>query len=309
MKTRFGKVVVLMGGSSAERAVSLQSGEGVLKALLAQGIDAHPFDPAREPLSALAGYDRAFIALHGRLGEDGAMQGVLETLGIPYTGPGVLASALAMDKWRSKLVWQAAGLPVPDSRLLSAAMDAAAFAAVEAELGLPLFVKPAREGSSVGIVKVREAGGLQAAFAEAARHDTLVLAEKAMMGGEYTAAILGGHGNWQVLPLVKIEPATDFYDYEAKYLRDDTRYLCPAPLSAEQTAEIQAGALAAYQALGCSGWCRVDFLLDTAGRHYFLEANTSPGMTRHSLVPIAAQADGISYAELVMKILLLTEKE
>ncbi|MDR2678694.1 MAG: D-alanine--D-alanine ligase [Zoogloeaceae bacterium] len=309
MKTRFGKVAVLMGGNSSERAVSLKSGEGVLKALLAQGIDAHPFDPAKEALFALADYDRAFIALHGHFGEDGALQGVLEMLGIPYTGPGVMASALAMDKWRSKLVWQAAGLPVPDYRLLSADMDAAAFAAVEAELGLPLFVKPAREGSSVGVVKVREAGALQAAFAEAARHDTLVIAEKAVLGGEYTAAILGGRGDWQVLPFVKIEPATDFYDYEAKYLRDDTRYLCPAPLSAAQTEEIQAGALAAYRALGCSGWSRVDFLLDAAGRHYFLEANTAPGMTSHSLVPMAARASGISYEELVVKILLLTEKE
>ena len=302
MSANFGKVAVLMGGTSAEREVSLQSGEGVLRALRVQGVDAHPFDPASEPLSALQGYDRAFIALHGRHGEDGTIQGALEMLGIPYTGPGVMASALGMDKLRSKLVWQAAGLPVPEYAMLE---DDSDFDAVERALGLPLFVKPAREGSSVGVTKVTRPGALKSAYTVAARYDALVMAERGLMGGEYTVAILGD----AALPIVKIEPATDFYDYDAKYLRDDTRYLCPADLSPEKTAGIQEGALKAFRALGASGWSRVDFLMDESGRHYFLEINTSPGMTSHSLVPMAAKAAGMTYEALVLKILSLTEKQ
>ena len=211
----FGKVAVLFGGTSGEREVSLNSGSRVLAALQGQGIDAQSFDPASQPLTDLRGFDRAFIALHGRHGEDGTIQGALELMHIPYTGPGVMASALAMDKWRSKLVWQAAGLPVPAYRLLTADSD---FAAIERELGLPLFVKPAREGSSIGVSKVKQAGELASAWAEAARHDSLVIAEQAILGGEYTVGILGEN----TLPIVKIEPATEWYDYEAKYNRDDT---------------------------------------------------------------------------------------
>ncbi|MDR2690251.1 MAG: D-alanine--D-alanine ligase [Azoarcus sp.] len=293
---RFGKVVVLLGGQSAERKVSLNSGAGVLAALQRQGIDAQRFDPAHEPLDGLRAYDRAFIALHGGYGENGGIQGALELMGIPYTGPGIMTSAIGMDKLRTKFIWRAVGLPVPDDELLSGQSD---FAAVARRLGLPLFVKPAREGSSVGVVKVTRTDELEAAYHEAARHDPLVLAEAGIMGGEYTAALLGD----DVLPIVKIEPAADFYDYEAKYLRDDTRYLCPCPFPPEKEAEIRADAKKAFQVLGGQGWGRVDFLMDEAGRHYFLELNTAPGMTSHSLVPMAARAAGIGYDELVVRIL------
>jgi D-alanine-D-alanine ligase len=294
----FGKVAVLFGGTSAEREVSLNSGSRVLAALLGQGIDAHAFDPAVQPLDALKGYDRAFIALHGRHGEDGTIQGALEVMHIPYTGPGVLASALAMDKFRTKLMWQAAKLPIPEYVLLDADSD---FAAIEARLGLPLFVKPAREGSSIGITKVKAAGQLAAAYAEAARHDPLVIAEKGVMGGEYTIGILGD----AALPIIKIEPATEWYDYEAKYNRDDTRYLCPCELSADKQALISKQALEAFRILGGRGWGRVDFLMDEAGNHYFLEVNTAPGMTDHSLVPMAARVAGMEYPVLVRRVLEL----
>lgn len=296
MKHDFGRVAVLFGGTSAEREVSLKSGQGVLDALRSQGVDAHPFDPATDAIDTLKGFNRAFIALHGRHGEDGTIQGVLELLGIPYTGPGIMASALAMDKWRTKLLWQAADLPVPDFMMLQADSD---FDAVAARLGFPLFVKPAREGSSIGVTKVHVREELEAAYQAAAEHDALVIAEAAILGGEYTVGVIGD----TVLPIVKIEPATDFYDYEAKYLRDDTRYLCPCGLPPAQEAEIQHQALAAFQAIGARGWGRVDFLMDKDGRHYFLEINTAPGMTDHSLVPMAAKVAGMSYPELVLKVL------
>ena len=296
----FGKVAVLFGGKSAEREVSLKSGAAVLAALQRSGVDAHAFDPAVQNLQALRdeGYDRAFIALHGRFGEDGTVQGALELLGIPYTGSGVLASALGMDKWRTKLVWQAANLPIPAYALLDEQSD---WDAVARQLGLPLFVKPANEGSSVGISKVKAAGELQAAYHEAAKHDKLVIAESFIGGGEYTVAILGE----QVLPVIKIEPASEFYDYEAKYLRDDTRYLCPCGLDAAQEAEMQRLAKQAFALIGGQGWGRVDFLMDEAGKPYLLEVNTAPGMTDHSLVPMAARQAGISFEELVVKILEL----
>jgi len=296
----FGKVAVLFGGKSAEREVSLKSGAAVLAALQRSGVDAHAFDPAVQNLQALRdeGYDRAFIALHGRFGEDGTVQGALELLGIPYTGSGVLASALGMDKWRTKLVWQAANLPIPAYTLLDEQSD---WDAVARQLGLPLFVKPANEGSSVGISKVKAAGELQAAYHEAAKHDKLVIAESFIGGGEYTVAILGE----QVLPVIKIEPASEFYDYEAKYLRDDTRYLCPCGLDAAQEAEMQRLAKQAFALIGGQGWGRVDFLMDEAGKPYLLEVNTAPGMTDHSLVPMAARQAGISFEELVVKILEL----
>lgn len=294
----FGKVAVLFGGTSAERDVSLNSGSRVLAALQGQGIDAHAFDPAERALDELKDYDRAFIALHGRHGEDGTIQGALEVMRIPYTGSGVLASALGMDKFRTKLMWQAAGLKVPEFAVLNGASD---FAEIEEELGLPLFVKPAREGSSIGVTKVKARGGLRAAYEDAAKHDSLVIAERGIMGGEYTVAVVGD----EVLPIIKIEPATDFYDYEAKYLRDDTRYLCPCGLPEAQEKEIRRQALEAFRILGGRGWGRVDFLMDEEGNHYFLEVNTSPGMTDHSLVPMAARVAGMDYPALVRRVLEL----
>jgi D-alanine-D-alanine ligase len=296
--SNFGKVAVLFGGDSAEREVSLQSGARVLDALQRQGFDAHGFDPAERGLGEIAAFDRAFIALHGRHGEDGTIQGALELLGIPYTGSGVLASAIGMDKWRTKLLWRAAGLPTPDFALIDEASD---FAEIEARLGLPLFVKPACEGSSIGVVKVSEAGGLRAAWAEAARHGSPVLAERGIVAGEYTVAILGD----EALPIIRIVPATEFYDYEAKYLRDDTRYLCPCDLPEARERELRRQALDAFRMLGCRGWGRVDFLMDGEGNAYFLEVNTSPGMTGHSLVPTAARAMGLSYEQLVVRVLSL----
>ncbi len=296
--SRFGKVAVLFGGKSAEREVSLKSGAAVLAALRRSGVDAHAFDPAVQDLQALRdeSYDRAFIALHGRFGEDGTVQGALELLGIPYTGSGVLASALGMDKWRTKLVWQAANLPVPKYTLLDAHSD---WNAVVQQLGLPLFVKPANEGSSVGISKVKAVGELRSAYEAAAKHDKLVIAESFIGGGEYTVAILGE----QVLPVIKIEPASEFYDYEAKYFRDDTRYLCPCGLSAEKEAEMQRLAKQAFALIGGQGWGRVDFLMDEAGQPYLLEVNTAPGMTDHSLVPMAARQAGIGFEQLVIRVL------
>ena len=298
----FGKVAVLFGGTSAEREVSLNSGSRVLAALQGQGIDVHAFDPATQTLDDLKGYDRAFIALHGRHGEDGTIQGALEVMHIPYTGSGVLASALAMDKFRTKLMWQAAGLPVPEYALLNADSD---FAEIEEQLGLPLFVKPAREGSSIGVTKVKERGALKAAYEEAARHDSLVIAEKGVMGGEYTVGIVGD----EVLPIIKIEPATEWYDYEAKYNRDDTKYLCPCGLAEAKEMEIRKGALEAFRILGGRGWGRVDFLMDEAGNHYFLEVNTAPGMTDHSLVPMGARVAGMEYPALVRRVLELAAND
>lgn len=294
----FGKVAVLFGGKSGEREVSLKSGSAVLAALQRQGIDAHAFDPAERPLHDLESFDVAMINLHGRFGEDGAMQGALELLGIPYTGSGVMASAIGMDKWRTKLIWSAAGVSTPAFEVVTPESD---FAAIEQKLGLPLFVKPANEGSSIGISKVKQAGGLKAAYELAAKSDPLVIAEQFVGGGEYTVGILGD----QALPIVRIVPKNEFYDFEAKYLRDDTEYLCPCGLSAEKEAQIQQEALQAFNAIGCSGWGRVDFLMDDSGQHYFLEVNTSPGMTDHSLVPMAAKAAGISFDALVVRVLEL----
>jgi len=292
----FGKVAVLFGGKSGEREVSLKSGSAVLAALQRQGVNAEAFDPATRPLHDLENFDRAMISLHGRFGEDGAMQGALELLGIPYTGSGVMASAIGMDKWRTKMIWSAAGISTPRFELVKADSD---FAAIEQRLGLPLFVKPANEGSSIGISKVKQAGGLKAAYELAAKSDPLVIAEQFVGGGEYTVGILGD----KALPIVRIVPKNEFYDFEAKYLRDDTEYLCPCGLSAEKEARIQQEALQAFNTIGCRGWGRVDFLMDAEGNHYFLEINTSPGMTDHSLVPMAAKAAGISFDELVVRIL------
>ena len=302
MSNTFGKVAVLLGGKSGEREVSLKSGSAVLAALQAQGIDAEAFDPATRPLHDLEQFDAAFISLHGRFGEDGTMQGALELFGIPYTGSGVMASAIGMDKWRTKLIWHAAGVTTPAFEVVNIDSN---FVAIEKKLGLPLFVKPANEGSSIGISKVKVSGDLKAAYELASKSDPLVIAEQFVGGGEYTVGILGD----QVLPIVRIVPANEFYDFEAKYLRDDTQYLCPCGLPAEQEAKIQAEALQAFKAIGGTGWGRVDFLMDEAGKHYFLEVNTSPGMTDHSLVPMAAKAAGITLADLVKRILTLAVKQ
>ncbi len=295
---KFGKVAVLFGGRSAEREVSLKSGAAVLAALLRSGVDAHAFDPAERELSALKTekFDRVFMMLHGRFGEDGTVQGALELMGIPYTGSGVMASAIGMDKWRTKLIWQAAGLPIPEYEALTAPSD---WDAVAEHLDLPLFMKPASEGSSVGVIKVKKVEDLPAAYAEAAQHDKVVIAESFMGGGEYTVAILNG----KALPAIKIEPANEFYDYEAKYLRDDTRYLCPCGLDAEQEAGMQHMAQLGFQLIGGQGWGRVDFLRGEDGKMYLLEANTAPGMTDHSLVPMAARQAGIGFDQLVLQIL------
>ncbi|MCB1984522.1 MAG: D-alanine--D-alanine ligase [Burkholderiales bacterium] len=297
----FGKVAVLLGGRSAEREISLQSGQAVLEALRNCGVDAHPFDPGEKQLGALLDekFDRAHIALHGRFGEDGTMQGALELMGIPYTGSGVMASALAMDKWRTKLLWEAVGINSPRSLLLNGQSD---FDAVVSTLGLPLIVKPAREGSTIGLSKINRAQDLAQAYHVAAEHDALVLAEEFIEGTELTAAILGD----TTLPLVRIVVAGELYDYEAKYLSDDTRYFCPCGLPEEQEHLIQQQALKAYQTLGCEGWGRIDLILSQDGRFYFLEANTSPGMTSHSLVPMAAATAGIGFEDLVLKILSLS---
>jgi D-alanine-D-alanine ligase len=296
--THLGKVAVLLGGKSAEREVSLKSGGMVLAALKKKGIDAHPFDPKERSLEDLARqrFERVFIALHGRFGEDGTVQGVLEWLGIPYTGSGVLASALAMDKVRTKRMWQAEQLPTAPYRVLDKDTD---FKAAAKKLGTPLFVKPASEGSSVGMSKVKRAADLEEAFALAVNYDPVVIAEKFIDGPELTVAIVGE----RVLPVIRIETPREFYDYEAKYLANDTRYLIPCGLTAAKERQIQALSLKAFQALGCRGWARVDLMLDRRGKPYLLEINTSPGMTDHSLVPMAAKAVGISYEDLCVRIL------
>jgi len=296
-----GKVAVLMGGWSAERAISLKSGAMVLTALKNSGIDAHPFDPAEGALNGLVeqSFSRVFIALHGRWGEDGTVQGALELLGIPYTGSGVLGSALAMDKWRTKLVWHATGVPTPRCELLSAQSD---LKGVVARLGLPVMVKPANEGSSIGMSKARDAAQLDEAFALAHNYDSLVIAEQCIDGPELTVGILGG----EALPVIRLETPRDFYDYEAKYHAADTRYLIPCGLPPEAESAIQREAVRAFNVLGCKGWGRVDLMLDSAGTPQFLEVNTSPGMTDHSLVPMAARNAGLSFEDLCVRILELT---
>ena len=295
----FGKVAVLMGGRSAEREVSLMSGTGVLKALRAKAVDAHAFDPAERDLAELKreGFARCFIALHGRGGEDGTVQGALEVMGIPYTGSGVLGSAVALDKWRTKMIWLAGGLPTPRHRILGASDD---WDAVARDLGLPLIVKPANEGSTLGLTKVTAVSQLPAAYELAAHeyHDT-ALAESFIDGPEYTTGVLGD----AALPLIRIEAPQGNYDYQHKYFGDETKYLCPCGLPQQQEDRLKALSLEAFRLLGCSGWGRVDFMLDAAGKPWLLEANTSPGMTGHSLVPMAARAVGMSYEDLCLKIL------
>jgi len=297
----FGKVAVLMGGKSAEREISLMSGNGVLKALRAKGVDAHAFDPAQRDLFDLKreGYARCFIALHGRGGEDGTIQGALEYLGIPYTGSGVMGSAIGMDKWRTKMVWIANGIPTPRFRILTEKEN---WGSVARELKLPLIVKPANEGSTLGLTKVTAAKQLPAAYELAAKkYNDIALAEQFVDGPEYTASVLGD----EALPLIRIEAPKGNYDYQNKYFTDDTKYHCPSGLPPKKEEELKALTLKAFRAVGCRGWGRVDIMLDARKKPWLLEVNTSPGMTGHSLVPMAARAVGISYEDLCVRILEL----
>ncbi|SLK06182.1 D-alanine-D-alanine ligase [Enterobacter sp. NFR05] len=303
------KVAVLLGGVSAEREVSLNSGAAVLAGLREGGVDAHPIDPRDVDVTRLKamGFDKAFIALHGRGGEDGTLQGLLEITGVPYTGSGVMASAISMDKLRSKLLWQGAGLPVAPWVALTrsefeSGLNNDVIQRIDA-LGLPVIVKPSREGSSVGMSKVEESGALTAALALAFQHDDEVLIEKWLSGPEFTVAMLGK----EILPSIRIQPAGTFYDYEAKYLSDETKYFCPSGLEAEDEVNLQNLVLKAWRALGCRGWGRIDAMLDSDGQFYLLEANTAPGMTSHSLVPMAARQAGLTFSQLVVRILELAE--
>ncbi|MGQ7936376.1 D-alanine--D-alanine ligase [Paraburkholderia sp. D1E] len=306
---QFGKVAVLLGGVSAEREVSLTSGRLVLQALRDAGIDAHPFDPSERPLAELKaeGFDRAFIALHGGYGENGQIQGALDFYGIKYNGSGVLGSALGLDKFRTKLVWQQLGIPTPPFEAVLRGDDYEARAKdIVAKLGLPLFVKPASEGSSVAVIKVKSADALPAALIEAVKYDKIVVVEKSIEGGgEYTACIAGDLD----LPVIRIVPAGEFYDYHAKYIANDTQYLIPCGLAADEEARLKVLARRSFDVLGCTDWGRADFMLDADGNPYFLEVNTAPGMTDHSLPPKAARAVGISYQELVVSVLALTLKD
>ncbi|CAB3749955.1 D-alanine--D-alanine ligase [Paraburkholderia solisilvae] len=305
----FGKVAVLLGGESAEREVSLNSGRLVLQGLREAGIDAHPFDPSERPLAALKeeGFVRAFNALHGGYGENGQIQGALDFYGIRYTGSGVLGSALGLDKFRTKLVWQQLGVPTPPFETVLRGDDYAARAAeIVAKLGLPLFVKPASEGSSVAVIKVKTADTLVAALEEAVKYDRIVVVEKSIEGGgEHTACVCGDLD----LPIIRIVPAGEFYDYHAKYIADDTQYLIPCGLAPAEEQRLKALSRRAFDVLGCTDWGRADFMMDAEGKPYFLEVNTAPGMTDHSLPPKAARAVGISYSELVVKILSMTLKD
>ena len=301
-----GRVGVLLGGRSGEREISLMSGGGVLDALLSKGVDAHPFDPGLRCPTELAKekFDRIFISLHGRYGEDGTIQGLLDLLGLPYTGSGVLASALAIDKIATKLVWLSSGLSTPEFQELKADSD---WNSVVRHLGLPLIVKPAHEGSSLGLTKVKSVEELPTAYQLAAAMDKKVMAETCIIGDELTCPLVGNSNNAEALPVIKIIPPEANYDFHNKYFSDETKYLCPTDLAPEINIAVQELALAAYRALGCKTWGRADVMLDQkSGKPYLLEMNTAPGMTSHSLVPMAAKAAGVEYAELVLWVLSQT---
>ena len=305
--TSLGKVAVLMGGHSAEREISLMSGQGVLAALRSQGVDAHAFDPAERPLHELKtdGFTRCFIALHGRFGEDGTVQGALELLGIPYTGSGVMASSVCIDKVMTKRIWLAGGLSTPRYVLLRRGVDSPAdVASVPVALGLPLIVKPAREGSSIGLTKVASASQMAEAVAQAAQLDADVLCEQFISGDEVTCPVLGTGADARALPVIRIVAPQGNYDYQNKYFTDTTQYLVPCGLPEGEEAAIQQLVLAAYQTLNCRGWARADVMIDAITRKpYLLELNTSPGMTSHSLVPMSARATGMSYEALCLAVL------
>ena len=302
MSNRFGHVGVLYGGQSAEREVSLMSGRGVHEALCRAGVDAHLFDTGTRTLTDLvnAGFDRVFIALHGRYGEDGTLQGMLELMKLPYTGSGPLASSLSMDKVMTKKVWLHEGLPTPDYVVLT---DENGLDEAVDRLGLPLIMKPPHEGSTMGVTKVTERAQMKQAYRLAARFDAAVLAEQFIEGRELTVPLLGGPGGARGLPIVEIVAPGGNYDYEHKYLSDETQYICPAQLDADLADRIRQLAERSYEVLGCEGWGRADFMLDAQGRPWLLEMNTSPGMTSHSLVPMGAKAAGMSYEDLCLAIL------
>jgi D-alanine-D-alanine ligase len=304
-----GRVGVLLGGCSGEREISLMSGNGVLQALISKGVDAHAFDTGLRNPTELVNekFDRVFISLHGRYGEDGTIQGLLELLELPYTGSGVLASALAIDKIATKQIWISNGLSTPEFEELTANSD---WHAVAKHLGLPLIVKPAHEGSSLGLTKVKSVEELPAAYELAASLDTKVVAETCIVGDELTCPLVGQGESAEALPVIKIIPPQANYDFHNKYFSDETQYLCPTGLSDEVNARVQELALAAYKALGCRTWGRADVMLDQkTGKPYLLEMNTSPGMTSHSLVPMAAKAAGVEYADLVLWLLLQTMRQ
>ncbi|MFM8152631.1 MAG: D-alanine--D-alanine ligase [Polynucleobacter victoriensis] len=301
--TSFGKVGVLLGGKSGEREISLMSGKGVLEALLSKGVNAHAFDPAEQSIADLAKqqFDRVFIALHGRYGEDGTMQGLLEQMKLPYTGSGVLASALAIDKQATKRLWSSFNLATPKFAMLNANSD---WNQIAKDLGLPIIVKPAREGSSLGLSKVTNVADLPKAYEMAEKLDRDVMAEQCIIGEELTCPIVGDGVNAQPLPVIRIVAPDSNYDYHNKYFSDDTRYLCPTGLDVSLEKKVQDLALSAYCALGCKGWGRADVMIDNqTGQPYLLEMNTAPGMTGHSLVPMAARAAGVEYADLVLWLL------
>ncbi len=302
MRSKLGKVGVLYGGLSSERPVSLNSGKGVYEALLSKGVDAHLFDTGERSLAELAEqkFDRVFIALHGRFGEDGCMQGALELLGIPYTGPGVMASAIAMDKTMTKRILLDKGLPTPKYAVAHTEAD---LYEAEKKLGLPMIVKPPHEGSTLGLKKVKQVSDIPEAFALSQTYESELLAEQCIIGRELTVPILGKGDKAYALPIIEIIAPGGNYDFNNKYIANDTKYLCPAPLSAELTAQIQDYCVKAYLAVGCEGWSRVDVMLDEQNQPWILEINTSPGMTSHSLVPMAAKASGMEYADLCIFLL------
>jgi D-alanine-D-alanine ligase len=298
-----GKVAVLFGGDSAEREISIMSGSGVLKALQSRGVDAHAFDPAERDVADLKreGFDRCFIALHGRRGEDGAMQGALELLRIPYTGSGVMASAIAMDKIMTKRIWRFEGLPTPDWRIAHSVDDCEAALAA---LGAPMIIKAAHEGSSIGLTKVTDVSQCRAAYEAATQYDSAVLCEQFIEGDETTCPVLGEGDSARALPVIQIKAPEGKYDYQNKYFTDDTKYLCPSELPEGEETEIQHMVVRAYRTLGCRGWARADVMIRATDRQPFLlEINTSPGMTSHSLVPMSAKVAGISYDELCVQLL------
>jgi D-alanine-D-alanine ligase len=292
----FGKVAVLMGGDSNERAVSLLSGEAVLHALKRLGINAEAFDPSSRDINEIQSYNRAFIALHGRGGEDGSMQAFLKSKNIAYTGSDSLSSAIGMDKLKTKLLWRSLNISTPDFLQVT---EKTSYEEIMSAIGVPFFIKPSNEGSSIGIDKIKNEKQYQDAFLKTSKIDANVIVEKFVDGEEFTVAIV----NHKMLPVIKIKPSNEFYDYQAKYIKDDTQYICPSGIEKQKEVSISKEALQAFKIIGCSSWGRVDFMMDKQGRHYFIEVNTSPGMTSHSLVPMAAKEVGINFDQLVLEIL------
>lgn len=296
MSDDFGKVAVLMGGDSNERAVSLLSGEAVLHALKHLEIDAEAFDPSSRDINEIQSYNRVFIALHGRGGEDGSMQAFLKSKNIAYTGSDSLSSAIGMDKLKTKLLWRSLNISTPDFLQVT---EKTSYEEIMSAIGVPFFIKPSNEGSSIGIDKIKNEKQYQDAFLKTSKIDANVIVEKFVDGEEFTVAIV----NDKTLPVIKIKPSNEFYDYQAKYIKDDTQYICPSGIEKQKEVSISKEALQAFKIIGCSSWGRVDFMMDKQGRHYFIEVNTSPGMTSHSLVPMAAKEVGINFDQLVLEIL------